>query len=182
MKKILLLITFCTLPLLVSAQTLADSQRKAAAKYPELSKAGSPLNTKFLALVNEAKQINPASLNDPNWPLTLADRAAGMASQHKVALPKKLPEIQAMADKGYAPAQAALGVMHRDAQGFTKDDAEALKWFRKAAEQGDVDSITNLAVALRAVASCMFFAMCVGSRVVHTYTHPKVGAAEVVRG
>ncbi len=42
-----------------------------------------------------------------------------------------------MADKGYAPAQAALGVMHRDGQGFAKDDAKAVKWFRKVAEQED---------------------------------------------
>lgn len=149
MKKLLLLITFSALPLLVSAQTVADSQRKAAAKYPELSKAGSPLNIKFIAMVNEAKQNNPTSLNDPNWPMILADRAAGTASPLKVVLPKNIPELQAMADKDYAPAQAALGVMHRDGQGFTKDDVEAVKWFRKAAELGDVGSIYNLAVALR---------------------------------
>ncbi len=149
MKKLLLLFALTALPLLVAAQTVADSQRKAALKYPELSKAGSALNTKFIALVNEAKQIYPASLNDPNWPMILADRAAGVASAQKVILPKAVGEIQAMADKGYAPAQAALGVMHRDGQGFTKDDAEAVMWFRKAAEQGDVTSLYNLGVALR---------------------------------
>jgi hypothetical protein len=66
MKNLLLFVLLSALPWTVCAQTAADSQRKAAVKYPELSKAGSPLNTKFIALVNEAKQLNPALLNDTN--------------------------------------------------------------------------------------------------------------------
>lgn len=77
MKTLLLLITLFVLPIVVSAQTVADSQRQATTKYPALAQQGSPLHTKFIALYNDAKQNNPALLSDPNWPMTLADRAAG---------------------------------------------------------------------------------------------------------
>lgn len=77
MKTLLLFITLVAMSPLISAQTVADSQRRATTKYPALAQQGSPLHTKFLALYNEAKQTNPALLTDPNWPLILADRAAG---------------------------------------------------------------------------------------------------------
>ena len=77
MKTLLLLITLFAMPTVISAQTVADSQRQATTKYPALVHQGSPLHTKFLALYNEAKQSNPALLKDPNWPMILADRAAG---------------------------------------------------------------------------------------------------------
>ncbi|MCK9681056.1 tetratricopeptide repeat protein, partial [Haemophilus influenzae] len=41
-----------------------------------------------------------------------------------------------MAEQGYAKAQFNLGVMYAKGQGVKQDDFEAVKWFRKAAEQG----------------------------------------------
>src|SRR5690348_3075964 len=42
-----------------------------------------------------------------------------------------------LADGGNAAAQTNLGWMYRNGHGVTQDDAEAAKWFRKAAIQGD---------------------------------------------
>jgi len=40
------------------------------------------------------------------------------------------------AKQGDADAQYNLGIMYERGQGATQDDAEAVKWYRKAAEQG----------------------------------------------
>ncbi|HHF6559516.1 TPA: tetratricopeptide repeat protein, partial [Haemophilus influenzae] len=41
-----------------------------------------------------------------------------------------------MAEQGDANVQFNLGVMYAEGQGVKQDDVEAVKWFRKAAEQG----------------------------------------------
>jgi len=38
--------------------------------------------------------------------------------------------------RGYAPAQNRLGVLHQDGYGVSKDYAQAVTWYRRAAEQG----------------------------------------------
>jgi TPR repeat protein len=38
--------------------------------------------------------------------------------------------------KGDADSQYRLGIHYEKGQGVTHDDAEAVKWYRKAAEQG----------------------------------------------
>ena len=40
------------------------------------------------------------------------------------------------AERGYAAAQNALGVLYHQGQGVPRDDARAVVWYRKAAEQG----------------------------------------------
>ena len=44
------------------------------------------------------------------------------------------------AEQGYAPAQYNLGVMYANGEGVAKNDEQAVKWYRKAAEQGDEDA------------------------------------------
>ncbi|WP_424339039.1 tetratricopeptide repeat protein, partial [Henriciella sp.] len=39
------------------------------------------------------------------------------------------------AEQGDAEAQYNLGVMYQNAEGVTRDDAEAVRWLRLAAEQ-----------------------------------------------
>ncbi len=39
-----------------------------------------------------------------------------------------------LAEQGDAGAQYNLGLMYREGQGVSQDDAEAAKWYRKAAE------------------------------------------------
>lgn len=44
--------------------------------------------------------------------------------------------LRPLADQGNASAQARIGQMYREGSGVPRDYAEALKWFRKAADQG----------------------------------------------
>jgi TPR repeat protein len=41
------------------------------------------------------------------------------------------------ADQGDSYAQHSLGLMYSEGRGIPRDDKEALKWFRLAAEQGN---------------------------------------------
>lgn len=50
--------------------------------------------------------------------------------------PKKFEAIKAMAEQGNAEAQYNLGICYHEGEGVAKDVFEAVKWFRKAAEQG----------------------------------------------
>jgi TPR repeat protein len=67
----------------------------------------------------------------------------------------KIDDVRKDAEQGVADAQFNLGVMYADAQfnlgvmyangdGIAEDDAEAAKWFRKAAEQGHAEAQSNL--------------------------------------
>ncbi len=58
--------------------------------------------------------------------------------------------IRDAAEKGYPQAQSFLGLMSERGTGFyaRKDDGEALRWYRKAAEQGHCVSVRRLARAL----------------------------------
>src|SRR5207249_11377388 len=48
---------------------------------------------------------------------------------------------------GNATAQYNLGLMYAKGSGAPKDDVQALAWFRKAAEQGELNSQFKLGVA-----------------------------------
>ena len=55
------------------------------------------------------------------------------------------PEVlKARAEQGDADAQNDLGVMYMDGHGVEPDYDEALKWWRKAAEQGHAGSQHSL--------------------------------------
>ena len=45
-------------------------------------------------------------------------------------------ETLQLAERGNAQAQFNLGMMYENGQGVRQDDAEAVKWYRLAAEQG----------------------------------------------
>jgi uncharacterized protein len=51
---------------------------------------------------------------------------------------------------GDTRAQGNIGVMYAHGEGVPQDYAEAVKWFRRAAEQGDAHAQYNLAVQARA--------------------------------
>lgn len=53
-------------------------------------------------------------------------------------------DLRTKAEQGDAKAQYQLGTMYDDGQGVPKNDAEAAKWFLKAAEQGDAMAQSNL--------------------------------------
>ena len=50
-----------------------------------------------------------------------------------------LEQTKKAAEQGDASAQYNLGLHYVDGRGVTKDDAEAVRWYRKAAEQGNAD-------------------------------------------
>lgn len=50
------------------------------------------------------------------------------------------------AEEEYAPAQTILGVAYLEGRGVSKDETEALRWLRKAANQGEVRAQYNLGV------------------------------------
>jgi hypothetical protein len=54
-------------------------------------------------------------------------------------LPKDIPSLKALAEKGNVDAQYRLALLE-------KDGREAAKWFRKAAEQGVANAQFNLAL------------------------------------
>ena len=56
-----------------------------------------------------------------------------------------ISEIKAKAEQGDAQAQASLGDQYYYGQGLAKNQAEAVKWWLKAAEQGDPKSQFSLA-------------------------------------
>ena len=55
-------------------------------------------------------------------------------------------ETMAEANQGAAYAQFKLGLMYDSGMGVPENDAEAVKWFRKAADQGHAKAQFNLGV------------------------------------
>jgi len=52
--------------------------------------------------------------------------------------------LRSLAGQGHAPAQNNLGAMYAKGEGVPRDDAEAVTWFRRAAEQGDARAQVKL--------------------------------------
>ena len=65
-------------------------------------------------------------------PVTGADKAK--------PLPKDLKSLTALAEKGDARAQRELGRAYFYGRGVSKDIIEGVKWYRRAAEQGNAPS------------------------------------------
>jgi TPR repeat protein len=57
------------------------------------------------------------------------------------AAASEFDEMKALADQGMAAAQFNLGIMYDTCLGVSENDAEAVKWFRKAADQSSPDLI-----------------------------------------
>ena len=60
------------------------------------------------------------------------------------AAASEFDDMMALADTGMAEAQYALGIMYDYGKGVPENDAEAVKWYRKAADQGYVKAQYNL--------------------------------------
>ena len=69
-----------------------------------------------------------------------ADRPSGesrlAADPSALAEVKKVEELGRAADEGDAHAQLSLGLRYENGCGVRQDTAQALKWFRRAAERG----------------------------------------------
>lgn len=55
------------------------------------------------------------------------------------------PRLELLAGAGDPRAQVVLGSMYRDGRGVSKDELNAMKWYRKAAEQGNSTAQINIA-------------------------------------
>ena len=60
------------------------------------------------------------------------------------AAASKFDETKALAELGMAAAQYDLALMYGNGEGVPENDAEAVKWYRKAADQGNADAQYNL--------------------------------------
>lgn len=71
-------------------------------------------------------------LTTPAW----ADFKAGEKAYQRNDYGAALHEWQPLAKQGQAAAQYQLGLLYANGQGVPKDDAQARKWYEKAANQG----------------------------------------------
>ena len=70
-----------------------------------------------------------------------------LPAQQSEADRKLLADIRAKAEKGDAQSQFELGkAFYFGSLGVAKDEVEAVKWFRKAAEQNHAEAQYNLGV------------------------------------
>src|SRR6476620_6546839 len=69
-----------------------------------------------------------------------------LAAQQTKADQKPIGEVKAKAEAGDADSQVELGLRYLDGKDVPKNPVEAVKWFRKAAEQNLAKAQFNLAV------------------------------------
>ena len=80
-------------------------------------------------------------------PVVAQDFQKGLEAHDRGDYATALREFKALAAQGQIVAQNNLGVMYDNGQGVTQDDAQAVKWYRLAAEQGDAGAQFNLRLA-----------------------------------
>lgn len=64
-----------------------------------------------------------------------ADFAAGLAAYQKGDYVTALKEWRPLAEAGDAPSQYNLGILYLDGHGVPQSPAEAVKWFKRSADQ-----------------------------------------------
>ena len=69
-----------------------------------------------------------------------ADLQAGIDAYKQGNFAKALREWLPLAEQGHVGAQTVLGFMYERGKGLPKDAAEAVTWYRKAAQQGHVEA------------------------------------------
>ena len=77
-------------------------------------------------------------------PFILADFEDGLFASHKGDYVTAFREFRSLAEKGHAKAQLYLGIMYEMGLGVKQDYPEAVKWYQKAAIQGDREAQKKL--------------------------------------
>ena len=77
------------------------------------------------------------ALSAPAW----AGYREGMAAYNRGDFATALREWRPLATQGHAAAQVSLGTMYAFGRGVPKDHAEAVRWYRMAAEQGNAEAV-----------------------------------------
>jgi TPR repeat protein len=70
----------------------------------------------------------------------------GIAAYQANNIPLAYKEFHSAAEKGHADSQYNLGLMYEQGIGISKDEKEAIVWYRKSAVQGNAFAQYNLAV------------------------------------
>jgi Sel1 repeat len=78
--------------------------------------------------------------------LLLSVAAFQLPAQQTEADRKPFEELKAKAEAGDAESEYQVGLAYTKGQGVTKNEVEAVKWYRKAAEQGNAAAQDNLGV------------------------------------
>jgi TPR repeat protein len=71
------------------------------------------------------------------WMHTTALAGPGEDAYDRQDYQTALKVWQPLADQGIAGAQNNIGLLYENGEGVTRDYAEAMKWFLKAADQGE---------------------------------------------
>jgi len=93
------------------------------------------LLTAILLTVGCGKDKHPKDETNKETPSKGA-RAKKLAEDKK-SLPKDLPSLKELAEKGNANAQYELGWMYDEGKEVEQDDKEAVKWYRKSCRAGN---------------------------------------------
>ena len=80
------------------------------------------------------------------FPLLLASSVAvvQLTAQQTKADQKPIEEVKAKAEAGDTDSEVELGLCYYKGEGVAKDQVEAVKWYRKAAEQNYAKAQYNL--------------------------------------
>ena len=73
----------------------------------------------------------------------------GLAAYENGSFSQAYELIRPLAENGHPEAQLILGDMYNAGKGVTQDNAVLVMWFRKAAEQGNVDAQSMLGQGMR---------------------------------
>lgn len=73
-----------------------------------------------------------------------ADFQKGLLAYFKGDYETAIGEWRPLAEEGVPEAQHHLGILYDNGQGVFRDDVEAVKWYRRAAEQGYASAQFNL--------------------------------------
>ncbi len=72
---------------------------------------------------------------------------SAQAAEAPTPTPKEIAELRSKAEKGDADAQFSLGDSYSYGRGVPKDNAEAVKWYHKAAEQEHAEAQLRLGIS-----------------------------------
>ena len=88
------------------AKAVGESKAKVVVQFPEIGKAGSPLNVEFVALAKAAQSGDDDVLKNTDWPLRLAAKAAENLERKE----KEAKEAEEAAMKAKAKAEGLVSV------------------------------------------------------------------------
>jgi TPR repeat protein len=136
MSKLLVLLVACAALSAAACNRIDVSPQAAAEKEP--------------ASVVSEELLDRARGGDAEAQFRVAERYAKAGREARVEeLPQALYWYSKAAERGFAPAQRALGAMLVEGVGVPRDPDEGRAWLERAAEQGDAQAAVMLAELAR---------------------------------